>query len=70
MFRRFLLAALVVVSLASLTQETQAAQRCCRKSAICGFFEGYGRGPFGHGYFAYGGYCPQPNSTCCGCRIQ
>jgi hypothetical protein len=71
MLRRLILATLVVVALASLAQESHAGcKRCCKKNVVCNLFGNYGPGPFGCGDFAYAGYYPRANYTCCGCRIQ
>ncbi len=71
MWRRFLMAVLIVVALASLSQDVQASTRCCRRSGVCDYlFGGYGPGLFGYGGgFGYAGYVPPPNYTVCGRRI-
>ncbi|HZZ81410.1 MAG TPA: hypothetical protein VFE62_23110, partial [Gemmataceae bacterium] len=69
MFRRLLMAVLIVVALASLSQDVQAASRCPPRCGVCDYlFGGYGHGPFGYGGgFVYAGYVPPCNYTQCGC---
>jgi hypothetical protein len=68
MFRRLLLATLVVVAFASLSQDAHAASRPSRCARACDyFFGGYGHGLFGYGGgYAYAGYAPPCNYTECG----
>ena len=71
MFRRLLMATLVVVALASLGQQVQAANPCSCRAKVCDyFFGGYGPGLFGYGGgYAYAGYCPPIRYTECGRRL-
>jgi hypothetical protein len=69
MFRRLLMAALIVASLACMAKESHAATHCRKGAVVDYLFGGYGRGPFGHGYVAYAGYVPYAQCTECGHRI-
>ncbi len=71
MLRRLLLALLVVIAVASLSQHSQAGHSC-RSRSVCDYmFGGFGRGLFGYGGGSgYAGYCPQPNYTQCGKRLN
>jgi hypothetical protein len=73
MLRRSLIAALVVVLLASSVQNANAAGRpsCPRLARIMDYlFGGYGYGPFGRGYVSYAGHPPIYNHTTCGHPIK
>jgi len=56
MLRYSLKAALLVVALACLIQDSRAGGQPCRKPVAKHKFGGYGSGPFGYGDFVYAGY--------------
>jgi hypothetical protein len=69
MLRHLLMAAVVLVGMACMVQDAHATTHCCKGRVADYLFGGYGRGPFGHGYFPYAGYMPRANCTECGHRI-
>lgn len=71
MMRRFLVTALVVVSLAGMVETANATCPKCAKGKIINYlFGGYGPGPFGNGYVTYAGHPPICNQTTCGRPIR
>jgi hypothetical protein len=70
MFRRLLLATLVVASLVSMVQGTQAAGQPRRSRIITYLFGGYGPGPFGKGQVTYAGHPPIYNYTKRGHQVR